>query len=86
MHYHVEKNLFPNTVTINLVISAYANSKEKGAAERAEQILMRMEDLYKKGDDRLKPNTILCTTVMDGYVKSEEKSSYEKSQLILSKM
>ena len=29
MHYHVEKNLFPNTVTINAVISAHAKSKEK---------------------------------------------------------
>jgi len=46
-----------DTISYNVVIDGYAMSREKGAAQRAEEIFKRMEAAYKNGNDRAKPNT-----------------------------
>ena len=47
----------PNTRTHTSVIDAWAKSGEKGAAKRAEQILIAMQNLYEKtGDPDVRPN------------------------------
>jgi len=45
-----------NTISYTTVIDGYANSGEKGAAHRAEEIFKRMEAAYRNGNDQAKPN------------------------------
>jgi hypothetical protein len=72
----------PTTVSFNAVIDAYAKSRLDDAAERAEQILRRMEDLYEAGED-VKPNTRSFNSVINAWAKSGRSDAAEKAQDLL---
>jgi polyhydroxyalkanoate synthesis regulator phasin len=72
----------PTTVSFNAVIDAYAKSRLDDAAERAEQVLRRMEDLYEAGED-VKPNTRSFNSVMNAWAKSGKGDAAEKAQDLL---
>ncbi|CAB9519362.1 Pentatricopeptide repeat-containing protein [Seminavis robusta] len=67
----------PNAYNYNSLISAWANCGQEGAAQRAEQVLERMEAAYKGGDDdddsnlkmTMKPTTVTYNAVIDAYSK-----------------
>jgi predicted Zn-dependent peptidase len=56
------ENLKPTTGIFNAVINAWARSREKIAAVRAEQILEWMEKLYRNGNIDVKPDKYTFNT------------------------
>jgi hypothetical protein len=60
----------PKTISINSVIVAWARSKDKVAAERAEVILNRMQELYESGNIDAKPNTVIFNSIIGAWTKS----------------
>ena len=59
-----------NTAVYNIVLESWANSREEGSAERAEEILMQMESKYKEGNKDVKPNEGSYNAVIKAYVKN----------------
>eukprot|EP00978_Attheya_sp_CCMP212_P013605 scaffold34157_cov52-Attheya_sp.AAC.2 len=84
-----DDGLKPNTRTLSLVLEAWACcAHDNGdAAERAEKILNRMEELYNKGFN-VKPNYISFTTCITAWARSKENGGYgaERAQAILDRM
>ena len=63
----------PNTSNYNSVISALANSQDKGAASQAKKILKRMEHLYHTTcNDLIKPYMDTYNAIIDAWAKSGE--------------
>jgi hypothetical protein len=52
-----ELGLKPDTISFNAAISAWANSNDPSAGERAELLLQKMFELYEAGHVDAKPNT-----------------------------
>lgn len=77
--YQKEKNTAsqPNTHMWNNVILAWARS---GNAERAEQVLNRMEG------ENVEPNVVSYSTVMDGWAKSRDRDAAAKVEAIFQRM
>merc|ERR1712238_563954 len=49
----------------------------------AEQLLRRMDYLYRNGDEDMKPNTRTFTSVIDSWAKSGDRRSAERANEIL---
>lgn len=64
-------------------MKALANCGEKGASQKANQLLERMEHSYNKGDTTLKPDQTSYNTVLDAFSKEGDASSAER---LLAKM
>ena len=77
-------DLKPNTATFNIVIDAWSKCSQKGSAQKAEQILNRLES----GSDGLQvfPDTISYTSVISAWASSGERSSGYKAERILNRM
>ena len=56
MHQEGFEDLRPDTITYSTVIDAIAKSGERGAGNRAEAILNKMQGKYEAGDAGVKPN------------------------------
>eukprot|EP00590_Aulacoseira_subarctica_P005365 CAMPEP_0172419212 /NCGR_PEP_ID=MMETSP1064-20121228/5636_1 /TAXON_ID=202472 /ORGANISM="Aulacoseira subarctica , Strain CCAP 1002/5" /LENGTH=552 /DNA_ID=CAMNT_0013158567 /DNA_START=546 /DNA_END=2200 /DNA_ORIENTATION=+ len=79
--------LRPNRVNFNAVIHGWANSGEQGAAERSEEILARMEQLYNDGlSEDAKPNVKDYNAVIDAWSKSGLEEAGDKAEQILDRM
>ena len=52
------------------MINAWAKSKERGAAAKAEEMLVAMDRLHASGFPGLKPDAFTYTAVIDAYAKS----------------
>ena len=76
----------PNTISFNSVISAWAKSGERGAAQRAESILKRMQELHEAGNPDVKPNTISFNSVISAWANSGERGAAERAEAILKRM
>jgi hypothetical protein len=53
-----EAGLKPHTICFNGVITTLANSHDPSAGERAEAILMQMNQLHEADNPDVKPNTV----------------------------
>lgn len=73
---HISENgrpdLHPNRMAINTVIRAYALSFEEGAANKAVDLLRRLESDYANGDTSRKPSSRSYGKVVDALAKHEE--------------
>ena len=69
----------PTAVTYNAVINAFAKSKMEDAAERAEEILLKMEKMYEAGAD-IQPNTRSFNSVMNAWAKSSRDDAADHAQ------
>jgi len=58
----------------------------RSAAERAQQLLDRMEELHRGGDDAMRPTTVLYNTVLAAWAKSGEKGAAERAEELLGRM
>jgi len=78
----------PNKVVYNSVIHAWARSGEAGSAQRAEDLLARMQQQAKvgDGDDDVKPDVVTFNSVIDAWARAEEYGSAEKAENLLSSM
>lgn len=54
----IAKKIEPDKVSCTSILTAWANSGERDAGEKAEQLLQRMEDLYSRGNRGIKPDTV----------------------------
>ena len=53
---------------------------------RAEEVLYRMQDLYKKGYGDVRPDTLSFASVLNAHANSRESKSAEKAEKILKHM
>ena len=73
----------PNYVTYSTVIKAWA---KEGCAERAEELLREMDNLFSNGNRRVKPNTVTYNLVIEAFAKSNENGSADKAEKLLKRM
>ena len=75
------RRVTPCSRTFNTCLHAYANSKERNAAEKAEALLNRMEDLHQKGETKdCAPNRI------SAWSRSGVKGAALRAEAILAHM
>lgn len=58
----------------------------RSAAERAQQLLDRMEQLYRNGDDDVKPNKVVYNSVIHAWARSGEAGSAQRAEDLLARM
>ena len=64
-------NAVVGTLWYNKVLEAWANSNEEGSAERSEEILLKMEQMYlEDANERVKPDESSYNAVIKAYVKN----------------
>ena len=80
-----EENVKQNLISKNTVIDAWANSGDKRGPSRAEELMRKMEEWSKSGDQDLQPNRTY-NTVINTYAKSDEKGSASKAEQLLAEM
>lgn len=68
----------PRIINYNALISAWANCKREGSAQRAEQVLDRMQA------NNIEPTTVSYNAVLDAFAKSGDAA--EKAEELLIKM
>ena len=61
----------PNIVTYSCVMTALSKSKQRGAAQEAQNVLDRMLERYHNGDMRVKPDTVAFSTVIDAWARDD---------------
>lgn len=68
-------------------ITAWSRSKRSDAAHRAEQVLERLERLYKaKKDHLLKPNSVLYTAIIQCWGRSKDEDALDRAEAIFQRM
>ncbi len=60
----IAKDIEPDKVSCTSILTAWANSAERDAGEKAEQLLKRMEDMYSMGNQGIKPDTVTYNAVI----------------------
>ena len=75
--------LSPDTKSYNMVVDAYAKI---GDPESAEAILLRLEKLWKAGNEKVKPDTILYNSVINAWAKSGRREAPKRVEAILQHM
>jgi len=78
-------DISPTTVSFSLVIDCWAKAKSDVSPHRAENLLRRMVDLYKKGLDT-KPNKFIFTSIINMWVESNDPLCAEKADALLEEM
>lgn len=68
------------------MINAWAKSGGKGAANEAEKLLAKMQQLHGQGDLDVKPNVVTYGAVIDSYAKSGEKGAASRADKLLARM
>jgi hypothetical protein len=77
----------PNTISYNACIDAWAKSGQDKAAQRAEALLHRMEELYQSKENiQVKPNTSSFNAVMNAHVKSRQTHAPRDVERLLDRM
>jgi pentatricopeptide repeat protein len=67
----------PDSYTLNIVMKALTSCGEEGAADKANDILKRMEKSSSAGDHLLKANLLSYNTVLDSYAKKGDAIAAE---------
>jgi len=79
-----KRKIRPDTYTYNTVIDVLAKSGERDAAEKATELLKRMEYLYKvQGRDEVKPDKFTYTSVINAWSKSREKGAARRAEQLV---
>ena len=81
--YAKDPALSPDIKSYAMVVDAYA---KVGEPESAEAVLMRLEKVWKSGNEKVKPNTILYNAVLDAWAKSGRREAPKRAEAILHHM
>jgi len=82
-----DKGCRPDQVTMNSIIGVWANSRQTGAAERAETYLKFMEQLYFEAEDKsLKPDIISYNSVIDAYAWCSSEKGAHRAEEVYNRM
>ena len=79
-------NLLPNVDSYNLVLRAWAKSKDPVAAERAEAILQTMLDMDSSGFPNVAPDILTYTTALYCVAKTKTRKAAGRAKEILDGM
>jgi pentatricopeptide repeat protein len=80
-------HLRPDTVAVNVVLSAWSKSDAPEARQRCELILNRMEELYFAGGrTEMQPNATSFNTVIDALARSNERGCEQRAETLLERM
>jgi len=85
------KGVLPNAISFSATIHAWAKTNEVKGGEKSENLLDRMQVLYRKSkDDKLKPSEACHTGVISAWLNCEDRSCaekcYDKAEKALVKM
>jgi hypothetical protein len=89
VHEEEEKSYEPNIVSWSVVVSAWgrlAKNGHRGASDRADKLLRRMETLYKEGRISFGPDPILYVKCMNANACSQTMEGLHRATQILSEM
>lgn len=81
-----EKDVQPDVRTWAAVLRAWAQSRQPDAAENAQRVLDKLENLYARGETTVRPNFVCYTTVMGAWGNSRRKDALDKMERILKRM
>ena len=81
--YAKDPALAPDSKSYTMLVDAYAKI---GDPERAEAVLLRLEKLWRSGNEKVKPNTILYNVVIDAWAKSGRREAPKRAEDILQHM
>ncbi|KAL7537797.1 hypothetical protein ACHAXR_008087 [Thalassiosira sp. AJA248-18] len=81
-----EERMEPTSATLNALLDVYAKCDERNLAEKAEKILIRMNQLHKEGKGCIMPDIISYRTVIDAWVRSWHKDSPQKVDALVKEM
>jgi pentatricopeptide repeat protein len=77
----------PNTICYTTVMRAWSNSRQEDALDRAESILIRMEDDFEKTrDDSVRPNAISYVTLIDAFGRRDPADAAARAQRTVDRM
>jgi pentatricopeptide repeat protein len=76
----------PDQISFGTVLKAWARSDPPGAPERAELILMKMQELHNSGWEKCKPGVIPYGTVIHCWAKSKQRGAAENAEALLRHM
>uniref|UniRef100_A0A7S1CV07 Pentacotripeptide-repeat region of PRORP domain-containing protein n=1 Tax=Skeletonema marinoi TaxID=267567 RepID=A0A7S1CV07_9STRA len=82
----IARDIEPDKVSCTSILTAWANSGERDAGERAEQLLQRMEDMYSRGNLGIKPDTVTYNAVIKVWGRCGSRQAGERSEALLRKM
>ena len=77
------RDLAPNTICYNAVITAYARSTNISKAYRAELLLERMMEESKNGNTRIRPDTITFNSVINAAAQTSLGDNIVKKEAYL---
>ena len=78
-----ELKIKPNRITYNSLINCWSKSHRKGAAEKAEEILIKMTET---DDPQASPDSVSFSSVINCWAQSGEDGCGERAQAILDMM
>jgi hypothetical protein len=81
-----ELGLKPDTISFNAAISAWANSNDSSAGQRAELLLQKMSKLGEAGHVDAKPNTTSFNSAIAAWTNSRSAFAANKAEAILRRM
>lgn len=71
-----EKHMKPDLISFSIIMKAWSNSPVEGAAERAEEFLRYMQDVYEStGDEGIRPNAVCFATAIQAWIKNASSGS-----------
>jgi pentatricopeptide repeat protein len=81
-----DTNFKPDIISYATLISAWARSKEVGAAKKAEAILLKMHADYTADSSNPKPNTVCFNEVLYGWARSTDGRASDRAEMVLKLM
>jgi pentatricopeptide repeat protein len=79
-------DIAPDTVSNNILVSAWSKSQRSEAPERALEIFTQMEEGFKKGNQEVKPDNYSYTSVIDCFVKANRPQAGPQAMGLLERM
>ena len=76
----------PDTTTFNSLISAWTNSRDPRAADKAAKYLKDMTRLYEGGHESCKPDTTSFNAVVNAWSRSKDSMAADRAQELLEEM
>jgi hypothetical protein len=76
----------PNTASVNAVLNAWSKSSDRGAADRCERIIERMESLALQGREELRPDTVSFNTAIDTLARSGQRNGPRRAEEMLDRI
>ena len=76
----------PDIISYNAVINAWAKSRERNAARRAEAILRHMDRIHEDGSSDVAPDVTSYTSVINAWARSGDPDSADRAMSILRRM